>query len=274
MTTVRVLEHVVQRVGLAVRLTDLATGAPVTEGITVTAWPAGRPAHAVRTATVTAQGVAGFPLLPGLRRFEDGSTERDDWFASPIVHPPVPFVVRIDDATGAHLPVVREVLVPTAAPVDVALPRSPTAAVPSGHLAVVATVVTDIADPASTAPWSVVSVRIGTHVTGGVADDRGVVVVPVPRTVAPTAAGTAGSGPVWRVEVSVRHRPADHARAPDAAPTDPPTLPSLLTQQAALVDDDGALVGSIQRDLTASGPLVVVSRPAPAPSLLVVRPAP
>jgi hypothetical protein len=64
--------------------------------------------------------------------------------------------------------------------------------------------------------------------------------------------------------------------ASGARPDDPPTLPSLLTQPPALVDDDGSLVASLTRDLISGGPLVVASQTGPAPesSALVVRPAP
>jgi hypothetical protein len=268
------LEHVVRRAGLALRLTDLATGAPVHEGVVATAWPAGRPELAVPAATITPVGVAGFPRLPGLRSYEDGSTDRDDWFVSPVVHPPLPFVVRVDDGRGDHLRVVREVLVPVAAPVDVALPRSAGAPVPSGSLAVVASLETEAGDPAA---WAVVELAVDGFVTGGVADARGVVVVPVPRAAPPSDPGTPTGGPVWAVTVTVRYRPADQVAAPGADPaTDPPTLPSLLSQQPALVVDDGQLVGSLSRDLTSGGPLVVASEPGPAPSssALVVRPTP
>jgi hypothetical protein len=270
------LEHVVRRAGLALRLTDLATGSPVHDGVVVTAWPADRPDGpdlAVRAAPVTPAGVAGFPHLPGLRSYEDGSTDRAGWFASPPGHPPLPFVVRVDDTRGDHLRVVREVVVPVAAPVGVALPRSPAASVPSGSLAVAATVETEAGGPAA---WAVVELAVDGFLTGGVADARGVVVVPVPRAAAPSGPGTPQGGPVWEGTVTVRYRPADHTAAPGARPDDPPTLPSLLGQQPALVVDDGQLVSSLTRDLTGGGPVVVASRPGPAPdsSALVVRPAP
>lgn len=276
--TVRVLEHVVRRTGLAVRLTDLATGRPVTQRITVTAWPPDRPDLAVATDAVTPAGVAGFVVLPGLGRYEDGSTERHDWFTSPLVFSPLPFVVRVVDGTGDHLPVVREVLVPSPRPIEVALPRSPAALTPSGWLTLVASVVTESGDPAA---WAVVEATVGgaggspTYVTGGVADDQGRAVVPIPRAVAPTAGGTAATGPVWPVEVRVRYRLADQVTAPGAAVDDPPTVTSLFGQQPAQVDDGGLLVGSLVRDLTTAGPLVAASAlGARAPSVLVVRPLP
>jgi hypothetical protein len=81
---------------------------------------------------------------------------------------------------------------------------------------------------------------------------------------------------VWSLAVTVRYRPADHTAAPGSRPDDPPTLPSLLSQQAAQVDDDGSFVASLTRDLTSGGPLVVTSQPGPTPesSVLVVRPTP
>lgn len=268
----RVLEHVVRRASLAVRLTDLATGEPVRDGVTVTAWPAARPDLASATRAVSAAGIAGFTQLPGLRAYEDGSTRRADWFASPLVHPPQPFVVRVEDVTGAHLRVVREVVAPVAGPIGVALPRSPSAGAPSGSLAVVAQLVDRAGDPAA---WALVELRIGATVTGGVADARGAVVIPVPRAVPPTAPGTPAQGPVWQVRVRARYRPADQVLAPGTRrPEDPPTSTSVLTQAPCLLDDAGSLVGELVRDLTAAEPLVLVSSPPPATSVLVVRPTP
>src|SRR5262245_12954088 len=205
------LEHVVRRAGLALQLTDLATGAPVHEGVVATAWPVDLPEGAVTASTVTPRGVASFPRLPGLRSYEDGSTPREDWFDSPIVNPPLPFVVRVADTRGEHLRVVREVLAPVAAPVAVALPRSPGAASPSGSLAVIAGLETETGDPAA---WAVVELAIDGFVTGGVADARGVVLVPVPRAAPPSDPGTPEGGPVWQVSVTVRYRPADQLAAP------------------------------------------------------------
>jgi hypothetical protein len=103
-----------------------------------------------------------------------------------------------------------------------------------------------------------------------------VVVVPVPRAVPPTDAGTPASGPTWHLTIGVRYRPDDQHIAPGSVPGDPPTLQSLLSQQPALLLDDGQLVGSIGRDLTGGGPLVVASEPGPTPTrtVLVIRPTP
>lgn len=268
----RELEHIVRRAGLAVHLTDLATGLPVHDGITVTAWPSANPDLAVTTNHVSASGIAGFTHFPGLRIYEDGSTTRNDWFASPVQFAPVPFVVRVDDSTRDHLRVVREVLVPSPAPVDFALPRTPSAPVPSGSLTVVANVVSDAGGPA---PYAVVDLSVGGFVTGGVADRRGGVVVPVPQAVPPTSAGTASGGPVWGLTVRVRYRAASQLAAPGAQADDPPTITSLLTQPFALiVDGGGPLVGDIARDLTTGGPLVLSSFLPSASSVLVVRPTP
>jgi hypothetical protein len=269
--SIRVLEHVVRRASLAVRLSDLATGLPVHDAITVTAWPSSQPNLVTATSSVTAAGVAGFPSLPGVLAYEDGSTPRDAWFSSPLTFAPEPFVVRVHDTSGTYLRVVRELMVPSAVPIAIALPRSPSSPVPSGSLSVVATIVTQTGEAAS---WAVVELTVGSFVTGGVADARGVVVVPVPRAVSPTATGSASGGPTWRLTARVRFRPADHRTAPGAATDDPPTISSLLAQQHALVNDGGALAGSLERDLTTGGPLVLASRPSPDPSVLVVRPSP
>lgn len=266
------LEHVVRRTGIVLRLSDLATGAPV-QHVVVTAWPAAKPELALSTTAVTAAGVCGFHALPGLGRYEDGSTEVNEWFASPPPLGSVPFVVRVDDTSSTHLPVVREVAAPTAVPLDVALPRSPAAPTPSGFLTVVANLVNEADEPAS---WAVIELALDSFVTGGVADARGMVVVPVPRAAPPANPGSAAVGPMWQLTVGVRYRPADQVAAPGTRPGDPPTITSLLSQQPALIVDDGQLIGSLTRYLTSGGPVVVASEPGPAAarSVLVVRPTP
>jgi hypothetical protein len=269
--SVKVLEHDVRRAGLALLLSDLATGATVFDGILATSWPVARPDLAV-SVSPSASGVAGWPRLPGLLRYEDGSTPRDAWFASPVQHAPLAFGVRVVDSTRRYLRVVQEVLVPSQRPVAIALPRSPAAAPPSGSLVATATVVTEAGAPAS---WAVVDVTVGGVVSGGICDERGLVVIPIPRSVPASGAGTPSLGPVWHATTRVRYRPAGHVTVPGSHPDDPPSLASLLVQAPALVQDaDGALHADVQRDLTSAGPLVVSSRPLPAPSVLVVRPAP
>ena len=100
------------------------------------------------------------------------------------------------------------------------------------------------------------------------------VLVPFPLDAAPTAPGTAASGPVWHVTVTARYRPADQVAAPGADPGDPPLFQSIAAQAPALVDDGGVFVPNLARDATTGGPLVLASLAPPAPQTLVVRPAP
>ncbi len=159
--------------------------------------------------------------MPGLGAYEDGSTARGDWFASPVHLPPLPFVVRVDDTTGHHLPLVREVLVPVPAPVRLALPPSPSAQPPAGSLRVEATVVTEAGTPRPAAVKMQLS--LSGFVTGGVTDAHGVAVVPFPRAVSATSTGTptggAGLGahrrePATDPRATARHQGLDRATRP------------------------------------------------------------
>jgi hypothetical protein len=273
---VRVLEHVVRRAPLALRLLDLSTGAVVGGDVRAEIWPEADPAVRTSSTAPTAAGVVGFPHLKGLERYEDATTSRDDWYHSPLRFAPVPFVVRITDRSRTHLPVVRPVLVPAAAAVDVVLPPSPIAALPPGHIPVNVQLVTEAGVPAA---WALVEVRTGPLTTGGVTDDRGVVVVPLPLAAPPTAVGAPATGATWNVTIGVRYRPADQVAAPGARVDDPPTLGSITTQAAALLSDGGAFAPTVVRLATGGTPLVVASYPplAAPPAIgqqLVVRPVP
>jgi hypothetical protein len=269
--TVLIRERVTRRAGLALRVRDLSTGGVVSDGIAAQAWSEDDPRQRVDASAPTALGILGFVRLPGLPVYEDGTTPRADWFASPLRHPPRPFVVRVIDRRGTHLPIVRRVLAPAALPIEVALPRSVTSPALPGHLSVTVQVVTEAGGPAA---WALVELSVGGLTTGGFTDTRGMVAVPVPIASPPTQLGTAVSGPSWRIAVRARYRPADQIAAAGADADDPPTFSSIATQQYALIRDGGAFVPGLDRDATTDGPLVVASDPLPAPQILVIRPAP
>lgn len=270
--SVHILERVTRRSAFAVRLTDLATGRPVHDQITVMTWPRGRPAEAATTNDVRPAGVAGFHRLPGLRDYEDGSTTRSDWFGSPIQFTspiqmvPRPFVVRVVDRTGTHLPVLREVDLPRPMPLDLALPRRASAATPSGWLAVNADVLTLDGRPAA---WAVVEIDLEGYLGAGVADERGAVKVPLPRAARPTITGTRASGPAWRATITVRYRPADQRMPPDADTDsgDPPTIDSILAQRTAVPLGASPLSDKLHGQIAASGQTTF-------PPVLTVHPIP
>lgn len=269
-----ILEHVVRRSALAVAVSDMATGEPLSDGIVLTAWRTSRPDMVVRAAQLTHLGIGGFTALPGLVSYEDGSTSRDDWFTVPPAFPLVSFVVRVDDISGTYLPAMVTVGAPQAAPVPVTLPPSPGKPVRGGWLGIVATVVDETGLPAS---WAVLQLDVGGYATGGVCDADGLVVVAAPRAAAPSGLGTPATGPVWTATVTVRFRPADQVTVAGSVAGDPPSLTSILGQRSASVRDGTvAFATSLQRDL--SGPAAVVASVDPPhpgiPSVLVVRPVP
>ena len=268
-----VLEHVVRRCGLAIAVTDMTTGEPLHDGIVATAWRADRPDVVLRAGGLTGRGVGGFTALPGLTRYEDGSTARRSWFTVPPAFPHVSYVVRVEDIVSGHLPALLEVPVPQAMPVPVALPPSPQRPVPGGWLGVVATVVDTAGGPAS---WAVVQLDVGGFATGGVCAADGLVVVAVPRAAQPSAVGTPNGGPVWTATVTVRFRPGDQLPVAGAAAADPPSLASILGQRSAAVRDGAAFGPALQRDLLGATTVIAsVAPPQPeVPSVLVVRPVP
>src|SRR3954447_20197525 len=77
------LESVVRRTPLGLRFLDLARGLGVTEGLSVTAYPAGEPGLRGAALRSPMSGVYGFRALPGLRRYEQDLAPATDWCPTP-----------------------------------------------------------------------------------------------------------------------------------------------------------------------------------------------
>ena len=272
--SVRVKERFVRRAPLAVRITDMATGRPVEDGLEVISWPIADPADRRHATAITAAGVCGWHHLAakeGLAAFEDGTSPRREWFESPVAHAGYDVGISVGDPRRRYLPATRLVRVPVSHAADIALSRSPSSPPPAGFLAVAATLRTESGAPAA---WAVLEASIGTYTTGGVADAQGTIVLPIARAVPPTSAGSPTKGPEWTVTLRVRFRVADQFAIPGAAAEDPPDLVSLFTQRHASIRDGGPFLPSVLRTIGAGGIEAVASSPPPAPSLLVVRPVP
>lgn len=270
-TMADVIEHDVRRAPLALRITDLTTGRPVPDGLTVTAWPSADPSD-VRVATVTARGIAGWHRLAGCDDYEWARAPRDEWFDSPPTRPSVEIVARVTDSLGRYLPVIRQLTAPAAHAAPVGLSRTSNAGVPAGHLSLVATVVDEVG---AVALGAVVEVEVGSFRTGAVTDARGVALLAIPRAVPPSSPGTATDGPTWNAVVRVRWRPAGQVRAAGTTADDPAELGSLLAQPlAAIVRADSTTAASAAVSLAAARTAVARSDPSPHPPALVVRPTP
>jgi hypothetical protein len=101
-------EVVTQVAPLGIRFWDDLTRAVVRDGLSVRAWPEGRPAQAVGAAA-NASGVWVFRGLSGMRAFEGGHGDRAYWDAvrdgtNPALAPRRPFLVEVIDGARRFLP--------------------------------------------------------------------------------------------------------------------------------------------------------------------------
>lgn len=124
MSAIRILETIVRRSPLGVRLLDIATCAPVTNGLWVTARPLGERGKTV-TALPNRSGVYAMHGLPGLRDFEFGGAE--ELLLSPPVSPASgkEFAILIEDLQGRYLPVGMQLRLPRAKVETIAILAAP-----------------------------------------------------------------------------------------------------------------------------------------------------
>ena len=216
---------------LGLAFLDGPGGAPVLNGLSVRAWPAGGEARVV-AATVNAAGVAGFHRLPGLQ-FDP---------ADPFAGDPRQFVVEVADVFGRFQAGRVVVNAPAKGVTIVALYPTPIRPVPPGRLGLRAELWDSVNDrPAAYALLTVKLAANGngtgaaaalTVVAAGLADDRGRVLAvgdwPTPKP--PTAAAVPDGAPApppprWdaprKLVVEVRFHP-------DARPDNPAPPPRVL----------------------------------------------
>ena len=262
-----VLETTVYRAPLGLQFTDSATGAPVADGLVVTAWPAGDPGSARRAAQSPVSAILGFGRLPGLARYEEARTDDPATFSWPTPGPGLPFEVRVTDPLGRYLPELIALTVPSPALVTSALYSAPARPAPSGFATVSGEV--HVAATGAPAAWAVVQVDDGSVSYPTLADQLGryLVYLPYPEALPPLG-GSPSSGPpgplTWPLTISVGYQPSAQDQLADATTTDPPELGSLLGQAAAGISAGGATQPTLTVTLTFGTALLVMLEVLPA----------
>jgi len=261
-----VLETIVYRAPLGLQFTDSATGAPVADGLVVTAWPAGDPGSERRAAQSPVSATLGFGRLPGFARYEEARTDDPATFSWPP-DPGLPFEVRVTDPLGRYLPELLALTVPQPALVTPALYSAPARPAPPGF----ATVSGEVHTAATGAPaaWAVVQVDAGSASYTTLADQLGryVVYLPYPEALPPLTGSppSAPPGPLtWALTISVRYQPTAQDRLADATAADPPELGSLLGQAPAAISAGGTTQPSLAATLTFGTALLLMLEVVPA----------
>lgn len=307
MTTTTPLESIRRFTPLGIDLWDLLSDAPITDGLSATAYPVGK-AGAVRS-RVSLSGVHAFWGLTGLRDVEhlDAGTDLETLLLS---GPSQDFDVLIVDSRNRFLPTVVQLTAPilglaTAAdalagcsPPGSSFPEemplfllsAPARALPAGTAAIRAQIV----DRASGEPaaHAVVKVVVGDVQWFGAADDRGTAVVPLPYPA--FAGGPAGSfadsvpagshgiptgDQTWTATIEVRSQPAalEFSTAldfPDGVSV--PRMHSVLCQATAGIwDDSGDATTETElvRELRYGQELILVTDGSDRSELLIDRSA-
>lgn len=306
--TTRPLETIRRLTPLGIELWDFLTDAPVTDGLTATAYPVTGPASPV-TGVRTPSGVLAFHGLPGLH---DAEYPDPDGPADLPSSPTADFDVLVRDARGRFNDVVLRVTAPllgvaTAAdaladcPGALSFPEgarvflfsAPSRPLPAGTGAIRAQILARIGEGAGEqrvpAPYAVVKVDVAGGQWVGVADRNGAALVPVPYpafgggfggsladSIPPGSHGTPTYDQVWPVTVEVSSEPG--ALEFPARLDEPPRLGSVLCQAAASVwldtaDDDPQ--PQLTTELTYGRDLVLATTdPGGRRELLIDRPAP
>jgi hypothetical protein len=255
-TVFRSLEQLRFVTSMGVRFLDPATGTFVTEGLTVTGYPVGRPFRAT-AAGQNSTGVYVFPKFPGLRQSEIGAG--DDAFRASV---PVTanFTIQVVDCRGRFVPFRFNVTLPMRGLVEVGgVPGSPglsspppdcQASVPlfsavsrsvPGGTGVVRAELHDLSS-AGPAAWAVVAVQVGGQpAVWGVADQMGRALVlfdyPEPTQFSPASPPAPQPLPLtqqsWPVSVEVYYSPGELSSPPSSQPAIP-DLQALFQQAQAV----------------------------------------
>lgn len=245
----RVVDTVTRFAPLGVRFWDAALARPVTDGLRLTAWPAGTTGEGT-PAFRTAAGVYAFHGLPGLRDVEWGEAPTD---GPGVLGTQRRFVVRVEDLEERFVPTAFEIDLPReergvfpapeagsfeaqAAPGFFLFPR-PERAVP----ATTARVFAQLEDEATGAPaaHAMLEVDLEGETYVGIADERGAVQVAFPYPAfRHTLAGSFPSGGTplheygWPLTARVRWAPGGLPDSPEAGL---PLLSAVSSQPFAAV---------------------------------------
>lgn len=251
MISLRKLEIVTYRAGLAVHFTDSVTDQAVTDGLYVQAWHQDpenpRPARQIVLADKSQHSALyGFRSLPGLERYQRGEA---------VAPETISYFVHIIDQLGRFLPQTRRFDLPLATPAtqEIRLFPAPTRVIPTGFGTLsgelVRTTLPEGVPPQVTviepAAWAEVSVVVPSDipedppiVVQGFADGHGRFMVVIPYPIIPESMLLSNAS--WDLPVKVTHSPTAittdleelRAAVPSLDPAQTPPFQGTLTNQA------------------------------------------
>lgn len=291
---------------LGLRFHDVATGAIIASGLSVTIYPANNSARRVE-AFVNRSGTYVLQHAPGLRAFEGGAGDEDFWTHLP---PPQSFIVEVVDRERRFQPFLFEAELPAARglfqwlpPFEPSPPSPPSAAksvplysAPARALdSGMAVVRADLWNPQGNGPaaWAVLEARLGGVLQArGISDARGSIalIFPYPKPTDAPLNSPVESPPVnknvplleqtWELTLSAGYVPAaPPATKPASLPDLRATLEQLGAPPAKLWTDfaneeelAGVTLKYGQELILKSQDSITVSPPAPQ-SVLFITPA-
>jgi hypothetical protein len=254
MPSVSVLEKIVRRAPLGLRLNDIVRDVAVTDGLLVQArqYNGDLPPQPALRSPIS--GVYGFRSLPGLRAYERDERPATDWCNGGSETPN--FVVTVEDHQRRFLPQLLLLCLPKTGLVEVPLYSTPSRTNPGGYAVVRGQIWHASADtPAS---WAVITAAPGDYAT--VADANGLfsLFLPEPTLATAPAFGTLPLTELqWPLTFQVLYAPATRTTVLTGYP---PSTTSIIGQAAANVfDSPGASGTSIVRNLAYGQELLVAT---------------
>jgi hypothetical protein len=263
----KLLERVVHTAPFGVRFRDAVTGAAVTDGLLVEAYPKAAALSRVR-AFANRSGTQVLLGVPGLRRFEMSEIEEDSWDESP---PGAGlFRIEVTDIWGRYLPFSFEARLPFRGlfvwdenPLPPESPPAPqlsdglpmfsaTSRVPPAGMAAIRAEMWDEMTE-TVAAYALLEARFkGVLLGHGMADAEGRIALifpyPPPARVpasSPPGSPPSGSGTIppltqqkWMIDLTARYGPIE---SPPVAAQKFPDLYTVLSQRTALLWQDAAM---------------------------------
>ena len=218
---IQVLEEVSRVAPLGMRFWDVSAATPAEPGLAVAASPNSYP-ELISPANWNASGIYSFSSLPGLRRAENGAGDDTYWSSNP---PAVAYTISVSDPQNRYLPfnlrlplpwrglygLAASPLPPVPVPDATWLPVFPTPARPGAGVA--GMIRATLQDPTGAgAAWAMVTAQApGAAPAVGLADNRGVISLPMPYPELQTAPAGSPlaltplklSAQSWTVEIHV-----------------------------------------------------------------------
>jgi hypothetical protein len=248
MTSVAVLERISMVCPLGVRFRDDATGAYVTDSLSVIVYPASQP-ELQASGVTNSSSLFVFRNLPGLREIENGSGDAAFWSE---LTPRFDYVLEVRDRSGRYLPFRLPIQLPQRGILGIELtsPVSSPAAVQTGReegwlplfsspgraaIDGMGMLRAELRDAGTQMPaaWALIEAKAGEQrLVTGMADREGRVMMPLfyPKPVitlgSPGNTNTPLTQQAWTVAITVRYRRREPA--PEI-----PDLVDVLTQPAA-----------------------------------------